>query len=564
MKSVNRWASLLVLVILAVTVLSGCAAPAPQVVEKEKIVQQTVVVKETAVVEKVVEKQATVVVEKIVTVEPTKAPSAEDARGRQNIIVASSSDMSTLDPAQMFSRFEGSVADHVLQALTFRAPDMSIVPMLATEWSRVDDTTWEFKLRPDVKFSNGAAFNAESVKYSIDYLNKRNEEGKPLGGSTVAIPSAEITNVEAVDDLTVRLTTKSPKVLLPLYLAQIPMLDPGFYANASDEERAKQMIGTGPYVVAEHVRDSHIKLTANPDYWGEKPKVDELLFRIIPEKAVQIAELEVGNIDIAPVLPFDQAQLLKDSPGIRLESREGGRRVLMGIKTKGGNKALEDPKVRQALNYAIDFDAINEGLFGGAARRMSYVFNPPNANSGLQPYTYDPEKAKALLAEAGYPDGLELDAIIAPKGRWVLDYEIAQAVKAQLEEVGVKFKDGLVVYEWGVYRQKLLDHNLPDIFMNASGGEFELAGEAADLTSTSPSDFYEWNNPDYEALWTQLQGEQDEAKRYEIGQKMQQIILDDAPWIFLYNQLDTYGINDRIDWTPRIDEMIHLWNVSIK
>ena len=537
---------LLVVVITAGTMLSACAPQAPQTPQ-------------------VIEKEATRVVEKVITATPQPQAGPSDAISRKNtIVVASSSDMSTLDPAQLFSRFETSVADHVVQCLTFRAADMSIQPLLATDWKRLDDNlTWEFKLRDGVTFSNGEPFNAEAAKFSIDYLYKRYEEGKPLGMSTVAVPSAEIKQVDIIDDHTIHIVTGSPKALLPLYMAQIPMLAPKFYGTASDEQKATQMIGTGPYVVAEHVRDDHIKLTRNPQYWGPQPKPEELVFRIIPDQAVQIAELETGGVDIVPVLPLDQAQLLEGKQGIRVETIEGGRRMLVGIKTKGGNKALEDKRVRQALNYAIDWDAINEGLFMGRAKRMSYMFNPPNANTNLKPYPYDPEKAKALLAEAGYPNGLELDAFITLKGRWVKDYELAQAVKAQLEEVGVKFKQGLIVYEYGVYREKLLAHDLPDLFMNGSGGEFELAGEAADLTSTSPSDFYEWNNPEYEALWKQLQGELDEQKRWEIGQKMQDIIYEDAPWIFLYIQLDTYAVNDRIDWKPRMDESIYLWDVNI-
>jgi len=557
--------NLFIPVVIAATILTACvptSSPSPQVVEKlvTQVVRETI--KETVVVQgtpQVVEKEAT----RVVTATPEEKASAASALGRKNIIVASSSDVSTLDPAQLFSRLESSVSDHVLQYLTFRDRDMSVQPMLAKEWKRIDDLTWEFKLQDGVKFSNGEPFNADAVKFSIDYINQRSTEGKPLGMSTVAVPSAEITNVEPVDESTVRITTKAPKVLLPLYLAQIPMLEPKFYGTATDEEKAKQMIGTGPYVVAEHVRDSHVKLVPNPNYWGDKPKVEEVLFRIIPEKAVQIAELETGNVDIVPVLPFDQAQVLVGKPGVQVQTIEGGRRCLIGIKTKGGNKALEDKRVRQALNYGIDWDAIDEGLFQGRTERMSYMFNPPNANTDLKPYPYDPEKAKALLAEAGYPDGLELDAMIAPKGRWLMDFEIAQAVKDQLTDIGVKFKEGLILYEWGVYREKLLGHKLPDLFMNCSGGEWELAGEAADVTITSPSDFYEWNNPDYEALWSQLQGEQDEGERYKIGQKMQEIMYDDAPWVFLYIQPSTYAINDRIDWQPRQDELIHLWDSAI-
>ena len=480
-----------------------------------------------------------------------------------SLVVANATDVSTFDPYAMFSRVEISMADHVIQTLTFLDRDMEVVPWLATAWRGLDDdVTWEIALREGVRFHNGEPFDAEAVAFSIDQVYQRNAEGKTLGGATVAVPAAEITQVEIVDDATVRITTARPKTLLPFYLSQIPMVAPGFYASASDEVRAEQMVGTGPYVVSERIRDSHITLTRNPDYWGETPITERITFRVIPEISTQIAELETGSVHIVPGLPIDQAQILLGSPDVLVETIEGGRRVLIGITTQGGPEPLRDKRVRQALNYALDFDAINEGLFGGRATRMSHVFNPPHAHEALAPYRYDLEKAKALLAEAGYPNGFELRSLDTPIGRWIQDFELAQAVAAQLGEIGVTFKEGVRSFEWGNYRAKLLSYDLPGLFMQASGGEFELTMEAADFTITSPGNFYRWENAEYEALWQELQRELDLDRRHEIGLRMQEIILEEAPWIFLYIQLDTYGVSNSIDWEPRMDEMIHLWDVA--
>ena len=479
------------------------------------------------------------------------------------VTVALPTDVSTLDPYQMFSKLEGSVADHVIQTLTFRAPDMSVQPLLATAWKRLpDNLTWEFTLRPGVTFSNGEPFDAEAAKFSIDHLNQRNADGQPLGGASVAVPSAEITEATAVSPTLLRLTTKSPKALLHLYLAQWPMVPPKFYGSGSDATLAEEMVGSGPYVVAERVRDDHITLRPSPTYWGAPPTAGEIVFRIVPEVATEIAELQTGGVDIVPGLPIDQAQILLDQPGVRVETIAGGRRVFVGIKTDG-SEPLHDVQVRQALNCAIDWESINQGLFLGRTTRMSYVFNPPNSNTDIEPYPYDPERAKALMAEAGYPDGIKLNGFATPVGRWINDVQLAQVVKSQLEAVGVSFEQDLQTYEWGVYREKLLAYDLPDLFLQASGGEFEAAGEAADFTFTSPSDFYRWNNPDYEKLWQELQGELDMDRRHQIALEMQQVIHDDAPIIFLYMQLDTYGVADRLNWTPRMDELIHLWDVTV-
>jgi peptide/nickel transport system substrate-binding protein len=480
----------------------------------------------------------------------------------ESITVALPVDVSTLDPYQMFSRLEASVADHVIQTLTFRAPDMTVQPLLATSWQRLDDDlTWEFTLREGVTFSNGEVFNAEAAKFSIDHLLERNAAGQPLGGATVAVPSAEITSTEAVDETTLRITTASPKALLDLYLTQWPMVAPQFYAESNEEALAEQMVGTGPYMIAQRVRDDRVVLQPNESYWGPAPTVGEIVFRIIPETSTAIAELQTGGVDIVPALPIDQAQILLDQEGVRVETIEGGRRVFVGL-TTNGPEPLQDQRVRQALNMAIDWESINQGLFLGRTRRMSHIFNPPYANADIEPYPYDPDGARALLAEAGYPDGFELDAFATPVGRWINDLQLAQVVKSQLEAIGVTFQQDLQTFEWGVYREKLLAFDLPAIFMQASGGEFEAAGEAADFTIESPSNFYRWENPEYEALWQELQGELDMDRRFEIAQEMQQVIHDDAPIIFLYIQLDTYGVNNSVNWSPRMDELIHLWDVT--
>ena len=280
-----------------------------------------------------------------------------------------------------------------------------------------------------------------------------------------------------------------------------------------------------------------------------------------PEVSTQIAELQTGGVDIVPGLPIDQAQILLDQEGVRVETIEGGRRVFVGISTDGP-EPLRDVRVRQALNYAVDWESINQGLFLGRTTRMSYVFNPPNANTDIEPYPYDPDRARELLAEAGYPDGFELDAFATPINRWINDLQLAQVVKSQLEAVGVTFQEDLQTFEWGVYREKLFAYDLPGLFLQASGGEFEAAGEAADFTISSPSDFYRWDNPDYERLWEELQGELDMDRRHELALEMQEVIHEDCPIIFLYIQLDTYGVGNRVGWSPRMDELIHLWDVG--
>lgn len=481
-----------------------------------------------------------------------------------DLTVANSTDISTMDPFGMFSRVEVAFGDHLFQSLTFFNKDMEVEPLLATSWERLEgDTTWTFQLREGVRFHNGAIFNAETVKFSIESYYERNAAGRTVGGASVAIPSADITRVDILDSLRVNISTSSPKALLPFYLSQMWMIDPGFYTDASDADRAENPVGTGPYTVSERIRDSHVALAANPDYWGSAPKAARVIWRVIPEVSTRIAELETGGVHLVTDLPFDQAALLDDTPGVHVARISGGRRVMIGITTSGGPEPLKDKRVRQALNYAIDFDAISEGLFSGQVDRMSYMFNPPYNHPTLEAYNYDPAKARKLLEEAGYPNGFELSSLDTPLGKWIQDFELAQTIESQLADVGVTLEKGVRTYEWGNYRGKLLSYDLPGLFMQGSGGEFELLTEAADLTITSPSNFYRWENDEYEELWDELQAALDPDRRQEIGYRMQEIVHEEAPWIFLHIQPDVYGVSDQIDWQPRPDEIIHLWDVSL-
>jgi len=482
----------------------------------------------------------------------------------RDLTVANSTDISTLDPFGMFSRVEVAFGDHIYQTLTFFNRDMEIEPLLAESWERLEgDTTWTLHLRPGVQFHNGAPFNASSVKWSIEQYYERNANGQMIGGAAVAVPSADITRIGIVDSLTVQITTNGPKALLPFYLSQLWMLEPGHYEGMSDPERSENAVGTGPYTVGKRIRDSHIALEAFPGYWGDAPIEQRIVFRVIPEVSTRLAELETGGVHIITDLPFDQAALLEASPGVRVAAIPGGRRIMIGITTAGGPEPLRDKRVRQALNHAIDFEAISDGLFEGQVERMSYMFNPPYNHPSLEAYDYDPDKARELLAEAGYPEGFQLLSLDTPLGKWIQDFELAQTVESQLAEIGVTFENGVRTYEWGNYRSKLLSYDLPGLFMQGSGGEFELLTEAADLTITSPSNFYRWENDDYEAMWTELQTVLDEDRRVEIGYRMQEIVHEDAPWIFLHIQPDVYGVSELIDWQPRPDELIHLWDVSL-
>jgi peptide/nickel transport system substrate-binding protein len=287
--------------------------------------------------------------------------------------------------------------------------------------------------------------------------------------------------------------------------------------------------------------------------------VSKITVRAVPEAGARIAELEAGTADLITNVPPDQTHLVETDLS-RVEVVEGLRRIFIYIYYEEG-KPWANRRVRQAMNYAVDVDTIGETLFAGYARRYGSWVNPPHNNPDLKPYPYDPEVAMALLTEAGYPDGFDV-VLHTPVGRYNKDKEAAEAIAAYLAEVGIRAE--VIPVDWSTYIQEMLipRQNL-EIGLLGLGSAANDLEDAKNLVKDWPFSFTDWYNEDYEALYTEALATLDAAKRQELLYRAQAIAYEECPWIWLWRQVDFYGVNKRLQWTARADERLDFRSATI-
>lgn len=345
------------------------------------------------------------------------APSAARAQGRKpTLTIALPSSPETIDPHQFRSVLSGSIVNLMGEGLLTRDPNtMELKPLLAESWRNVNPTTWEFKLRHGVKFVNGEEFNAESVKFTIDRIvhSKLNTLGK------LTWPPAFGQDTQIVDPYTVRFITKVSDPMVPARLAaeSMNMAPAHGLAEFRDKFVTDRFIGTGPYRFVEYVVGDRVVVEANPGYWGKKPPTPRIVWQVIPDAATRVAALQRGDVDVILNLPLPLVPTVESDPNSRVYSELSSlvRGILLNTRE---SPSLKDRRVRQALNMAVDRTTIIKNLYGGRGKLLNTAPSAQVTNGfDPAPFPYDPARARQLLAEAGYANGLEL-TVWQSIGRW--------------------------------------------------------------------------------------------------------------------------------------------------
>lgn len=498
----------------------------------------------------------------------TEAPAAEAGRP---IVVLQGVDATTLDPHYSGSLPGANIMNHIFDRLVTQNIDGELEPMLATEWRMLEDdqNTWEFKLNPEAKFSDNTPLTAADVIFTWE--RSTDPANEIVGNTAYLLNNMKIVSMEAPDDYTLLITTEQPSITLPGFMAEYYILPKHYYEGLDREAASLQPLGSGPYVLNEWVKDDFLSMVVNENYWGTPPQIPEIIWRPVPEAATRIAELLSGGADLIDNLPPDKVAEI-EAAGFRAATVPTGRRIYIGM-SQDENPALQDKLVRQALNYAVDFDAISQALLNGAGTRANSNVNPPWNNAEVTPYEYDVERAKALLAEAGWTDadgngfvekdGEELSLILdSPNGRYIKDFDIAQAVGQYLRDAGVNVE--VQPNEWSNYVAKLDTKDVADLFLLGSGSNFEGQADISDLEANSSSNYAQWSNEQFQTLFGQLQGELDLDRRRELLNEMQVLTKEEAPYIFLYFQVAFFGVSERLaEWEPYPNERINLRTIAI-
>lgn len=501
---------------------------------------------------------------------PTTAPVAQPAAGataaaapapaastKDTIVIAQGTDAISLDPAKHTTYPTQNVLWHIYEPLVMMDAQGRYIPGLATEWKTLNDTTWQFKLRQGVKFQNGDPLTADDVKFSLERVMNPDTKS-PTRGNLAAVD-----RIEVVDPSTVNVVTKGPYPVLLYQLSENnfgSMIVPSKYVQQNGADiLATKPIGTGPYRFVSQRKDERIDLEANPDYWGGAPPIKKVVFRPIPETSTRLAELRSGGVDLVVNVPPEQVQSL-DTATTKVDVVPSNFVMFVAINTLQEGP-LQKQEVRQALNYAVDVDAIIRTVMGGTAQRVA-VSLPKDAFGApkeLQPYPYDPAKAKQLLTQAGYPNGFSVP-ILSRSGRYLKDKEIVESVAGYLQKVGVNVE--LKFVEPGVWSQ-ISDRKGRDglFYPGWSGSDAELFWSPI-FTSGQIQSYV--TDKELDDILAAGRTTLDPQKRLDAYAKAAQRIKDQAYQIPLFQSPLIFGRTEKLQWTPRGDEIINLRQATFK
>jgi peptide/nickel transport system substrate-binding protein len=486
--------------------------------------------------------------------QPTSAPTQAALAPSGQLTIAQGIDPRSLWSNSSTTQQEINVSEQITEKLfEFSADASEFEPRLATEWEQIDDTTLRMKLREGVNFTNGEEFDAESAKSSIEVM---------LEAPSYAFFVASIAGAEVVDKYTVDIKTKNPTLLHMPALAMGSFQYPAkYFAEVGSDGFGQSPIGTGPYKFVDWVKDSHITLEANPDYWAGPPAMETVIFRNIPEGAAKLAALEAGEVDFIIDVPLDAVERVENNTDLQLFSRPSNRMFYLTGSTLS-DSPIKNPAVRRALWYAVDVDALIQGLFKGRATRLNGQILVPGFfgyDPDRKPTPYEPEKAIQMLADAGYPDGFEI-TFKYPAGRYAQDKEAGQAIAAQLAKVGIQTNQE--VLEPGTFLDQLVNLELNDLYF---GGSLPPPDAHFMFTQFQTGFRYSYySNPKFDELLQKGATTADREERIQIYKQIMDIFDEDPPYVPLYRPEDYYaGTQSVSGFTPRASQFLDVRAIKL-
>ncbi|RRJ61586.1 ABC transporter substrate-binding protein [Paenibacillus oralis] len=475
----------------------------------------------------------------------TEAPSGS---AQDTLIVGRGGDSSSLDPAIVTDGESLKITHQVFDSLLeYKEGTTEVQPSLAEDWTVSEDgLKYTFKLRQGVKFQDGTDFNAEAVVFNFTRWSDPKSEYKFEGDSfdyydSMFGPDGKrvIKEVKAVDDYTVEFTLNQPQAP---FLQNLAMTSFGIASPTAIQEKKENFknepVGTGPFVFKEWKRNDSITLEKNPNYWKEGlPKLNKVIVRSIPDNSARFNALQSGEIDLMEDLSPDDLATLESNPELQKITRPSNNVGYVGFNLK--KEPFNDVKVRTALSYAVNKQGIIDAFFAGQAEPAKNPMPPSlwGYNDSIQDYEYDLEKAKQLLAEAGYPNGLpgEYTFYAMPVSRPYMPdgKKVAEVIQADFEKIGVKVN--IESPEWATYLDDAQAGEKDDLFMlgwqGDNGDPDNFLYTLLDKDAIPSNNYSYYSNDELHEILKQAQVETEQSKREELYKKAQEIIKADAPWI---------------------------------
>ena len=496
---------------------------------------------------------------------------------------ARSSDALTLDPHSQNQGNTHTLGHHIYETLLGRDNDGNLTPRLATEWSLKDgdETVWVFKLREGVKFHNGNDFTAEDVVYSIERAKSEFSNMRQL--------HAEVESVTAVDDYTVEFQMAGPSLIYPNNLTNTFIMDKTWsdendlavvqdFASGATNHAVLNTNGTGPYTLVSREVDVKTVLTYNDGWWGEKPEVTDIEYLVIADNQTRISALLSGEVDIVQDVPPQDIERLSNTAGFKVETGPENRFIYFGYRfgdepLKSSNitdsNPFNNPLVREAMELALDRDAIHQVVMRGQSIPTG-IPNPPFVRGWTEELDAYPapnvERAKELMAEAGYPDGFSV-TLDTPNNRYVNDEAISTAYVGMLGQIGINVT---LASRPVAEHSPIILANDSDFYLLGWGvPTFDSAYVFNDLIHTKTDELGTYNvglysNPELDAKIVSLGVESDEAKRDQTVAEIWEVVKADRVLLPVHNQVLAYAMRDGVTLPVQPENQPHMTTVTFQ
>lgn len=491
--------------------------------------------------------------------EPEDAESSDSSSGNEeagsqgqggDLVISKASDAVSLDPNGSNDIPSYDVQRNIFETLIKQDQNMELIPGLAKEWENVEDNVWEFKLQEGVTFHDGSPFNAEVVKANLERILD------PDVASSQAQLFEMITDIEVVDEYTVRITTEYPFAPLPAHLAHpvsgmvsLELIEEDYAAMEEGEEPGSVInnnpIGTGYFKFDEWVPGQYVRLVKNEDYWGEQALLDSVTFKVVPEDLTRIAELNTGDTHISSPLNSSDVEQIEQTDGVSVHQQNSVSYAYVGFNM--AKEPFDDKRVRQAITMAIDKDMIIEGIYNGYGTAANGPIPPdvPGHDESVEDHEYNVEKAKELLAEAGYEDGFSTTI-------WTNDdrarIDTATNIQAQLEEVGIDVE--VEILEWGAYLEQTANGN-HDMFVlgwvtGTGDADYSVYPLFHSDSVGAPGNRTFTENDELDALIEEARQTTNEEERMSLYSEIQKMLVDITPVININYQEYLMAVDDSV------------------
>lgn len=500
----------------------------------------------------------------------------------QTLTIGLSSEPTSVDPHYHNLGPNNALAKHIFSSLVNQDAQQLLEPGLAESWESLDDTTWEIVLRDDVTFSNGDAFTARDVVYTICRIPE-----VPDAPSPFTLYTNSIADMEVVDDHTLRITTDGPAPLLPNHLSTFNIISASV-SGAEDEidfdtagceglgeppssdafNDPEFAIGTGPYILGSYVRGDRIVLERNPDYWGDEPEWDEIVMRPITNAGARVAALLAGDVDMIENPPTQDIETIEEG-GFEISAGLSNRVIYIAIDQGDApspgisgtdENPLQDARVREALAKAINREAIRDRLMLGYAEPAGELLPSPmfGTNPDRDAIAFDEEAARSLLAEAGYEDGFQI-VLGTPNDRYINDHQIAQAVAQMWTRAGVTTE-----VDSKTFSAFIADRNAENFSAYLAGwgaATGEMSSPLGALVATNDPDaglggtnFARHSNEEMDQLLIEALRTVDDDEREALLQQASSVLMDAYGIIPIHYEMTTWAVRDGLEYEARADQ----------